>query len=108
MAVNGLIKIKRILAMAPQSIITTDGNGKNDLYYDMVILDEVTIALKYKLLDITEVIRVIEERNPTIEVIVTGRGAPDELIGIGDLVTEMKAIRHYYEQGVLAREGIER
>ena len=74
----------------------------------MVILDEVTIALKYKLLGITEVIRVIQERNPTIEVIVTGRGAPDELLEVGDVVTEMKSIKHYYEQGVLAREEIER
>ena len=52
---------------------------------------------------------VIRQRNPKIEVVVTGRDAPEELIAIGDVVTEMKSIKHYYkEQGVLARDGIER
>lgn len=77
--------------------------------YDMVILDEITIALHFKLLSVEEVIRVIKERNPEVEVVVTGRCAPDELIEIGDVVTEMKEVKHYYSTiGLEAREGIER
>ena len=99
MAIDGLADCERILALS--------GSGSGG--YDMVILDEVTIALRYKLLEIADVVRVIRERNPKIEVVVTGRDAPEELIAIGDVVTEMKSIKHYYkEQGVLARDGIER
>lgn len=76
--------------------------------YDMVILDEVTIALYFKLFTVERLMEVIKNRNPKIEVIITGRYAPDELIEMADLVTEMKEIKHYYEHGVEAREGIER
>ena len=77
--------------------------------YDMVILDEITIAFFYKLLEVEDVVNIIKNRNPKIEVIVTGRYAPKELIDLADLVTEMKEIKHYYEtQGLEAREGIER
>mmetsp|Transcript_48960 Transcript_48960/g.59052 ORF Transcript_48960/g.59052 Transcript_48960/m.59052 type:complete len:189 (-) Transcript_48960:45-611(-) len=100
MAVEGLAEIERLLAAQSKTV---------DNKYDMIILDEVTIALRYKLLDIDRVVRVIRERNPSVEVVLTGRGAPEELIQIGDVVTEMRAIKHYYEeQGVLARDGIER
>uniref|UniRef100_A0A7S0AFN0 Cob(I)yrinic acid a,c-diamide adenosyltransferase n=1 Tax=Minutocellus polymorphus TaxID=265543 RepID=A0A7S0AFN0_9STRA len=77
--------------------------------YDVVILDEITIAFSYKLLDVNDVVRAIKGRKPQIEVVVTGRNAPQELIELGDLVTEMKEIKHYYSsQGVKARVGIER
>ena len=77
--------------------------------YDMVILDEITIALYYKMLTPEEVVRVVKERNPEIEVVITGRMAPPEIIEIGDVVTEMKEIRHYYNTiGLESREGIER
>ena len=77
--------------------------------YDMVILDEVTIALHFKLLTVKEVLKAIEEREPHVEVVVTGRRAPEELIEAGDVVTEMKEIKHYYNTiGLEAREGIER
>lgn len=92
-AIEGLAKVEKHL--------------KGD-YYDMVILDEVTIALYFKLFTVEELMRVIKERNPRIEVVVTGRYAPQELIDMADLVSEMKEIKHYYEQGIEAREGIER
>ena len=76
--------------------------------YDLVILDEITIAIFYKLFDVDEVIDIIKNRNPKIEVVVTGRYAPEELIEFADLVTEMKEVKHYYYDGVLARDGIER
>ena len=75
----------------------------------MIILDELTIALRYNLIDIHDVVRIIQQRNPKIEVVITGRDAPQGLIQIGDVVTEMNCIKHYHrDQGVQARDGIER
>ena len=75
--------------------------------FDIVVLDELNIALYYKLFSIEEVLEILENKAPEIEVIITGRYAPKEIIEIGDLVTEMKEIKHYYEKGVMARKGIE-
>lgn len=76
--------------------------------YDVVVLDEINIALYYKLFTVGEVIEMLNGRDPKTEVILTGRNAPDEIIEIADLVTEMKEIKHYYQKGVLARTGIEK
>lgn len=75
--------------------------------YHLVILDEVTIALYYKLFTVEALIDVIQNRPPHVELILTGRYCPDELVQIADLVTEMKEIKHYYTQGVLSRKGID-
>lgn len=75
--------------------------------YDMIVLDEVTIALYYKLFSVDDVIKVLQIKPNKTEIVITGRYAPDELIEIADLVTEMKEIKHYYNMGVEAREGIE-
>jgi len=75
--------------------------------YDLVVLDELNIALYYKLIPLSRVVKAITERTPSIEVVITGRYAPEEIIEIADLVTEMKEIKHYYNQGVQARKGIE-
>ncbi|PLX18326.1 MAG: cob(I)yrinic acid a,c-diamide adenosyltransferase [Candidatus Muiribacterium halophilum] len=83
-----------------RNIITTNK-------YQMIILDEANIALYYKLFSIDELLEVIESRHEDIEVIITGRKAPDKLIDYADLVTEMKEIKHYYQKGVHARKGIE-
>ena len=77
--------------------------------YDMVILDELTIALYFKLFDVETIVEAIKERNKKVEVVMTGRYAPSELYDLADLVTEMKEVKHYYKsQGLLARDGIER
>jgi cob(I)alamin adenosyltransferase len=76
--------------------------------YDLVILDEANIAIYYKLFSVQELLQVISARNSGCEVVITGRYAPPELIEAADLVTEMKEIKHYYEKGVDARDGIER
>lgn len=76
--------------------------------FNLVILDELTIALYFKLLDIDEVIKIIKQRNKDVEVVITGRYAPKELIEIADLVTDMQEVKHYYTEGVEARDGIER
>ena len=67
--------------------------------YDVVILDELTIDA---------VLNALNRRHPAVEVVVTGRYAPQELIDAADLVTEMREIKHYYTQGVLSRDGIDR
>ena len=75
--------------------------------YDLVILDELTIALYYGLLDLGDVIDGLRARDSSTEVIITGRYAPKELVDISDLVTDMHEVKHYYTQGVLSRKGFD-
>jgi cob(I)alamin adenosyltransferase len=71
-------------------------------------MDEITYALKFKWLDINEVLDTLRKRNPRMHVILTGRDAPQELIDFADLVTEMRELKHPYKtQGILAQRGIE-
>ena len=76
--------------------------------YDVVILDELTIALHYGLLTVREVLEALDRRHPSVEIVITGRYAPQELIDRADLVTEMREIKHYYRQGVRSRDGIDK
>lgn len=82
-------------------------NILQDGKYDVVILDEVTIATYLKFLEPEAVLEAIKNRAPHVEVVVTGRYCPDILIEHADLVTEMTEVKHYYTQGVLSREGID-
>ena len=75
--------------------------------YDLVVLDEYNMALFFELIDWKKTEALLEARNPETEVVFTGRGAPQELLDVADLVTEMKEVKHYYMQGVMARKGIE-
>jgi len=75
--------------------------------YDIVVLDEVNVALWFGLLTVEEVLAFLDQRPEHVEVILAGRRAPQELIERADLVTEMREVKHYYRQGVVAREGIE-
>lgn len=75
--------------------------------YDMVVLDEATIALYYQLFSVDEFLNVLKDKKLETEVVVTGRYAPPELIKLADLVTEMKEVKHYYTKGIEARKGIE-
>lgn len=75
--------------------------------YDVVILDEYNMALFFDLISWKKTKDLLEKRNPQVELIFTGRGAPKELLEAADLVTEMKEIKHYYTKGVNARLGIE-
>lgn len=75
--------------------------------YDIVILDEICIALHYNLVTLEEVFLLLADKPKHVEVILTGRYCPKELLDKADLVTEMKEIKHYYQKGVLARKGIE-
>ncbi len=75
--------------------------------HDLVILDEINVALAFQLLPLAEVLEVLRRRPPWVEVVLTGRRALPEIIEAADLVTEMRPIKHYYEAGVPARRGIE-
>ena len=76
--------------------------------YDVVIMDEACIALYYKLFSFEELWKAVSQRAEHVEVVITGRYAPDALIEKADLVTEMKEIKHYYTKGIQARTGIEK
>ncbi len=75
--------------------------------YDMVILDEINVALDFNLLDIKTVVELITSRPPQLDVIMTGRYAPKQIIGIADMVSEIKEVRHHYHAGIKDRAGIE-
>ncbi len=75
--------------------------------HDIVILDEVNVALGLKLLTPQAVIDVVRKRPPKMHVVCTGRDAPPELIDIADLVTEMKEIKHPFRKGMKAQRGLD-
>ena len=75
--------------------------------YDLVILDEINVALSYGLISTRIVLDMLKRRPVHVEVVLTGRGAPDSLLDAADLVTEMVNRRHPFERGIKAREGIE-
>ena len=75
--------------------------------FPIVILDEIITAHLFKLVTLDDILNLIKLKHDNTELILTGRGAPKELIERCDLVTEMKEIRHYYNDGVTARVGIE-
>ena len=77
--------------------------------WDVVIFDEITIALHMELISIDELMQALENRDPKTEVVLTGRYAPKQLIAYADLVTDMQEVKHYYTiKGVLSRNGIDR
>ncbi|MFZ5651553.1 MAG: cob(I)yrinic acid a,c-diamide adenosyltransferase [Bacillota bacterium] len=75
--------------------------------YDLVILDEINVALDYKLIQIEQVMDLINLRPPHVELVFTGRYAHEKIIEAADLVTEVNLVKHPFYQGVEAREGIE-
>lgn len=74
---------------------------------NLIVLDEITYMFKYKYLDLDEVIEVLKNRPKHQNVIITGRGAPQELIDLADTVSEIRPIKHAFNQGIKAQEGIE-
>jgi len=93
MAVDGLEKAKKAMY-----------SGE----YDIIIFDEINTANYFHLITTEEMLEIIRTRPENVEVIFTGRYAPREVIDAADLVTEMVEVKHYYEKGVPARDGIER
>lgn len=81
--------------------IIRDGN------YDVVILDEINIALNLELIKVEDVVKLAKEKPSHVELVLTGRQAPPEIIEAADLVTEMKNVKHPFKKGVPQRKGIE-
>ncbi|MEM3382429.1 MAG: cob(I)yrinic acid a,c-diamide adenosyltransferase [Nitrososphaerales archaeon] len=79
----------------------------NSSKYDMVILDEIWVAVHHKLIKLSEVISLIEKKPEHIELVLTGRYAPKKAYDYADYVSEIKKIKHPYSKGLKAREGIE-
>ena len=75
--------------------------------YDVVIMEEVNVALLYGLFDIERILHIIKNKPESVELVLTGRYANKKIIEAADLVTEMKMIKHYFNDGVQARRGIE-
>ena len=75
--------------------------------YDLVIADEANVAVALGLIEANDLVSLIDRRPEQVELVLTGRGAPDAVLARADLVTEMRCVRHYYDRGVLARQGIE-
>lgn len=75
--------------------------------YDLVILDEINVCLKFKLIKLIGLIKLIKEKPKGVELVLTGRGAPKKLLKLADYVTEMKEVKHPFNCGLKARKGIE-
>ena len=90
---------KRALAVAREAMLGGD--------YDLVVLDEVNVAVAWKLVELDEVVRLINDKPENVELILTGRYADTRLVQLADLVTECLKIKHPYDEGTLGRKGIE-
>lgn len=76
--------------------------------FQIVILDEINTLLHFGILPLEPVLRLIASRPAGVELVLTGRYAPQAVLDLADLVTEMKEVRHYYQKGLQARTGIEK
>ena len=94
-----LTDARRGLARATAALASGD--------YDLVVLDELDVAVVFGLLSDSDCARLIETRPAQVELVITGRSAPQAILERADLVTEMREIKHYYRRGVVARAGIE-
>jgi len=76
-------------------------------HYSLVVLDEINVALKLKLINLNDVLSLIKETPKAVELVLTGRSAHPEILKIADLVSEIRERKHYYKKGIRARKGIE-
>lgn len=93
------LEAERALQAARQAVVAGQ--------FQVVVLDEVNVALAFGLIPLEPVLALIRDRPPGVELILTGRKAPPELIAAADLVTEMQEVKHPFQRGVLARAGID-
>jgi len=94
-----LAKAKKGLLSAKEKMLSGE--------YDLIILDEAIVAIYFKLIEINELVEFIKVKPENVELILTGRYCPEELIEFADLVTEMKEVKHYYQKGITSRRVIE-
>jgi cob(I)alamin adenosyltransferase len=76
-------------------------------FYDVLILDEIVYCLSKGLAELQDIKNIIDRRDPLVEIVLTGRGATDELTALADLVTEMKNVKHPFDNGLASRRGID-
>ncbi|MCX6555204.1 MAG: cob(I)yrinic acid a,c-diamide adenosyltransferase [Candidatus Aminicenantes bacterium] len=76
--------------------------------YRIVVLDEINTLLHFEIIPVEQVLQLLAEKPPGLELILTGRYAPEEILAHADLITDMQETRHYYQKKVLARNGIEK
>ena len=75
--------------------------------WDVVVLDEILGAVAAGVVDLEQILALVAEKPPMLHLVLTGRGAPPELVDVADLVTEMRLVKHPYQQGIVAQRGIE-
>ena len=75
--------------------------------HQLVVLDELTYLVSFNWLDVNEVVEAIKNRPPHVNIIITGRDAAPEIIDVADTVTEMREVKHAYQQGIRAMRGID-
>jgi cob(I)alamin adenosyltransferase len=75
--------------------------------YDLIILDEVCVAIYFGLFTVEEILNFVKDKPAGVELILTGRYCPQPIIDMADLVTEMKEVKHYYQNGISSRKGID-
>ncbi len=92
--------------MAKEALLFS-GKALSSGEFDLVILDEACVAVDFGLIGLPELLSAIDARSPGTDVVVTGRNAPEALIAVADLVTEMRSVKHPYDTGKKARIGIE-
>ena len=87
--------------------LTTAEKAVKSKKWDMIILDEINYALKYDLLELNSVLKLLDEKDSSLHLVLTGRDAKEEIISRADMVTEMKELKHHYKNGIKAQRGIE-
>jgi cob(I)alamin adenosyltransferase len=79
----------------------------NSQDYDIVILDEVNVAVAWKLIDAAEVVDLIKNKPEQVDLVLTGRNADPQVVEMADLVTSMVKVKHPYDKGIKARKGLD-
>lgn len=97
------LEVKKEVGVAYNFILDIIENCK----CDMLIIDEIMGVLKNEFLSVEDVLNLIEKKPKNMELIMTGRNVPEEIVNKANLVTEMREIKHYYKEGVPARKGVE-
>jgi cob(I)alamin adenosyltransferase len=97
---------KEDIDLAEQALNTAEKAVKSG-EYDVIVLDEINVALSLRLIKVENVLRLIREKPIQTEIVLTGRKAPKEIIEVADLVTEMVEVKHPFNSGFEARKGIE-
>ena len=87
--------------------LTTAEKEVKSKKWDMIILDEINYALKYDLLELNSVLKLLDEKDSSLHLVLTGRDAKEEIISRADMVTEMKELKHHYKNGIKAQRGID-